>query len=287
MTLSQQIGKIIDEKLRAMKLDASKTISVSGDNWSDGTQKVKALNGLSGAVAILEGDNITVSVDGQSITITGDPAENGIPPGGTTNQMLAKNSDDDFDGKWVDAPEAANGLPSGGSTGQALVKKGTTDYMTEWADIDIEGIPTGDGTEDTYMGTLTFSGNTYSGTATVFEMLEDTWVSAIKINPAANDPNVTLNLRTYGSEVKARKTGLSLLGQTYNTIVLDKPIKLYAGSFYVAEFLFSVTQKIYKTTSYLYTGNLWRMLHYRINNFFGTSYSETPGFGLVEYLEEA
>jgi len=58
MTLSQQIGKIIDEKLRAMKLDASKTISVSGDNWSDGTQKVKLLNGLSGAVTILEGANI-------------------------------------------------------------------------------------------------------------------------------------------------------------------------------------------------------------------------------------
>lgn len=33
-------------------------------------------------------------------------AENGIPSGGTTNQLFAKNSDADFDGKWVDAPQA-------------------------------------------------------------------------------------------------------------------------------------------------------------------------------------
>lgn len=132
MTLSQQIGKIIDEKLRAMKLDASKTTAVSGDNWSDGTQKVKALNGLSGAVTIQAGLNISISIEGQTITVTGNPAENGIPPGGTTNQLLAKNSDDDFDEKWVDAPEATNGLPPGGSTGQVLAKDSAADYDTKW-----------------------------------------------------------------------------------------------------------------------------------------------------------
>lgn len=141
MTLSQQIGKIIDEKLRAMKLDASKTTAVSGDNWSDGTQKVKTLNGLSGAVTLLEGDSITITVDGQSITIAGEPAENGIPPGGTTNQLLAKNSDDDFDGKWVDAPEAANGIPSGGDAGQILAKIDDTDFNAAWINAPVGSEP--------------------------------------------------------------------------------------------------------------------------------------------------
>ena len=33
------------------------------------------------------------------------PAGPGVPPGGTTGQVLAKKSEDDYDGKWVDPPQ--------------------------------------------------------------------------------------------------------------------------------------------------------------------------------------
>lgn len=61
-------------------------------------------------------------------------AANGIPAGGTENQLLAKNSGEDYDGKWVNAPAAANGIPSGGTAGQHLRKKSATDYDAEWKD---------------------------------------------------------------------------------------------------------------------------------------------------------
>lgn len=61
-------------------------------------------------------------------------ATNGIPAGGTINQILAKNSAADYDSKWMDAPAAANGLPTGGTAGQILKKKSATDYDAEWGD---------------------------------------------------------------------------------------------------------------------------------------------------------
>lgn len=67
-------------------------------------------------------------------------AENGLPSGGTTNQLAAKNSADDYDVKWVDAPDAANGLPSGGTAGQLLAKVDSDDYNCEWVDPSSGGI---------------------------------------------------------------------------------------------------------------------------------------------------
>ena len=66
----------------------------------------------------------------------------GTPAGGTTGQILAKKSDDDFDTKWEDVPNAPNGIPAGGSTGKILVKKSGTDYDTEWQ-TKPTGIPNG------------------------------------------------------------------------------------------------------------------------------------------------
>lgn len=70
----------------------------------------------------------------------------GTPAGGTTGQILAKKSDDDFDTKWEDVPNAPNGIPAGGSTGQMLVKNSGTNYDTKWATAPT-GVPNG-GTQD-------------------------------------------------------------------------------------------------------------------------------------------
>lgn len=65
-------------------------------------------------------------------------AANGIPTGGNQNQLMVKNSSTDFDVKWVDAPSASNGVPTGGSTGQVLKKASNSDNDVVWA-ADNEG----------------------------------------------------------------------------------------------------------------------------------------------------
>lgn len=65
--------------------------------------------------------------------VSAPPATNGIPTGGTNNQLLAKDGATDYVVKWMDAPAAANGLPEGGTAGQVLEKIDSTDYNAQWA----------------------------------------------------------------------------------------------------------------------------------------------------------
>lgn len=62
----------------------------------------------------------------------------GVKTGGTTNQLLAKASNTDYDTQWVDAPNAANGIPTGGAQYTMLVKNSATNYDTSWTNT-IEG----------------------------------------------------------------------------------------------------------------------------------------------------
>lgn len=55
----------------------------------------------------------------------------GLPAGGTTGQILAKQSNDDGAADWEDN---VNGLPNGGTTGQVLTKTSETDGDAAWAD---------------------------------------------------------------------------------------------------------------------------------------------------------
>lgn len=64
-----------------------------------------------------------------------------VPSGGTSGQVLAKSSDDNYAIGWV----TPHYLPSGGSQGQVLAKSAATDYSTGW--VDVHQIPSG-GTKD-------------------------------------------------------------------------------------------------------------------------------------------
>lgn len=57
----------------------------------------------------------------------------GIPPGGDTDQVLAKISNTDYDVDWVDA--ASGGLPAGGDEDDVLTKASGSDYDVIWASI--------------------------------------------------------------------------------------------------------------------------------------------------------
>lgn len=59
-------------------------------------------------------------------------AVNGLPVGGTAGQVLSKNSSNDFDAVWSAVPPATNGVPVGGTTGQLLQKTSGTDFATGW-----------------------------------------------------------------------------------------------------------------------------------------------------------
>ena len=55
-----------------------------------------------------------------------------IPDGGTTGQLLAKDSGTDYDLGWIDAPQS---LPSGGTTGQVLTKQSNDDNDADWETV--------------------------------------------------------------------------------------------------------------------------------------------------------
>lgn len=57
-----------------------------------------------------------------------------LPTGGTTGQVLTKNSNADGDAGWVDQTGGSDELPTGGATGQVLAKASGTDGDVEWVD---------------------------------------------------------------------------------------------------------------------------------------------------------
>lgn len=65
-------------------------------------------------------------------------AEVPVPIGGTTGQILAKSSNNDYDTEWSSLPEEV--VPIGGLTGQVLAKTSTDNYDLEWKDLNLERI---------------------------------------------------------------------------------------------------------------------------------------------------
>lgn len=68
--------------------------------------------------ASYSGDSLTVALDGNTITLTITPAAVAdgrlIPDGGTTGQVLAKNSNTDYDTEWISAAGLGDALTSDG-----------------------------------------------------------------------------------------------------------------------------------------------------------------------------
>jgi len=111
---------------------------------------------------------------GAASTVPG-PAGPGVPAGGTTGQVLAKNSDTSLDTEWIDPPAGSSGvvispeppdpaglpegtiwidedsiiesvLPAGGTTDQVLAKASGSDYDVEWTSAYLKEIaPVADG----------------------------------------------------------------------------------------------------------------------------------------------
>lgn len=128
------VAEVLSDGLR-VKLDGS----------DEATAKVYKCNA---SVIFTAGDRVKITKHSGTLLIDyvigspGEPAAKELPTGGTTGQVLAKSSDDDYAVAWVDAP---HGLPAGGSNGQILAKNSGTNYAVAWVDAP-HGLPTGGST---------------------------------------------------------------------------------------------------------------------------------------------
>lgn len=119
----------------------------SSENWENNNPVLAdgepAWDKTNSILKIGDGIKTWTELDSFSPGGGGGLAENGVPPGGTTNQLAAKNSGDDYDLKWMDAPEAANGVPAGGTESQLAAKNSDDDYDIKWVDAPqaANGIP--------------------------------------------------------------------------------------------------------------------------------------------------
>ena len=116
-------------------------VSVSaGTNiaWVDSVSKwdILAPGGGSGSLSGLSDVTITTPTSGQFLGYDGTKWENvaapsGVPVGGTTDQVLAKNSNTDGDTKWMSVPKLADitGLSQTGATASQAITRGTFFYL--------------------------------------------------------------------------------------------------------------------------------------------------------------
>lgn len=105
----------------------------------DGAEEASQKHYLCNTAAFFSaGDRVKLCRDSGTIVVEypiGPPKSaetHGIPPGGTSGQVLAKNNAADYNAGWQDVPKE---LPAGGAQAAALVKKSGSDNDVEWARI--------------------------------------------------------------------------------------------------------------------------------------------------------
>lgn len=148
-----------------------------------------------------DGTAYQIRTDGAS------PVPNSIPDGGTTGQILKKNSSTDYDVSWanesgsVTSVDGKTGavtvLPVGGASGKVLKKSSATDYDVEWGDADARNIWYA--TCSTATGTAAKVATSSSGNFT----LATGAMVRVKFTNTNNQPNATLSVD--GSTAKAIK----------------------------------------------------------------------------------
>lgn len=173
-----------------------------------------------------------------------------------------------------------------GSNGQVLTSDSSQALGMKWANLPESGggsgTPSGDGTVEDNPETLAESSGSFTASISYIEVLSALWLAGIRFYVGSTAGSVTVNLRTAGGELLATKT-ITATGTAWNVFTFTNPVYLTSHGFYIVEVLLS-SQKLWRKTSTLYSGTLWKMRQHRVNDFFtGSVYSETPGLGLVEY----
>jgi len=139
------VGSLIDATTAANTINSNfATIEINSNNnlSRDGTQpntmlapldmnsnKIINLPAPSSANEPIRVTDLNTFAGGGTITVQP------LPSGGTTGQVLAKNSVTNFDASWN-----SSGMPTGGTVNQILKKNSSTDYDTSWANPNSAGL---------------------------------------------------------------------------------------------------------------------------------------------------
>jgi len=125
-----------------------------------------------------------------------------IPKGGSVNQILSKNSNKDYDVKWITSAKStgssvAGSVPTGGTANQVLEKIDGTDYNTQWTTLAGGGDMLAATYDPTTIAGDAFARANHTGTQTAATVSDfDTEVSnnaSVAAN-TAKDTNVSTNL---------------------------------------------------------------------------------------------
>lgn len=104
------------------------SLTYIGTTDSSGTlgAGVTNIDGIAGSVGLLAGSGISVTASGQNITIAATGGGSGsVPAGGTTGQVLTKNSGTDYDVGWASDTDTSSVTSLNTKTGDLTLSPGT------------------------------------------------------------------------------------------------------------------------------------------------------------------
>lgn len=164
----------------------------TGDTGPQGVQGLKGDKGDTGAAGSM-GATGPIGPQGPAGNDGTDGADGvGVPTGGTTGQVLAKNSNTDYDTEWVDQ--------TGGNSLFITVGTADADYVTDGTDDDVQIQQAIDEIETALGGTIFIKSGTYNLSAPLvvslgkgFAMQGEGWSTILKLNNSVNDYAIKYN----------------------------------------------------------------------------------------------
>lgn len=95
------------------------------------------LNPLSFHISVPEGGSVNLPTVNPVQQSNGALLVQGVPAGGADGQILAKDSNANYDTVWINPPTGSgSGIPAGGTTGQILIKTSSVDGAATWQTLD-------------------------------------------------------------------------------------------------------------------------------------------------------
>lgn len=190
VTILHSDGTNVVEMFKAT-LEAGESIAyadgAAGFNLYDATGEDRAV-GPTGATGAT-GSTGAAGSTGATGAAGADGADGqGVPVGGSTGQLLAKNSGTDYDTEWVDTPD---GLPTQtGNSGKYLTTDGSA---ASWGTVAAGG------------GLVLVDSGTFSGASpvnvdNVFDGTYDDYRLVLSVTPSAASTTVTMRLRASSSD---------------------------------------------------------------------------------------
>jgi hypothetical protein len=140
-----------------------------------------------------------------------------------------------------------------------------------------------EGAEDRNSDSCSFSGGTYSFDEMRINAEASFLLGTVNYYANGSSGTLTLSIRNW-ADTELASVEITLTAAGWQTLELTTPLQLTLDVQYKFRFSTSASIKLYRRTSYLYSGTLWRLLSNYLSN--GGTYSESPAMGMVPVTEE-